>query len=171
MEIFRQLLRWSPAAEEKPSSCRPFRAVLCPLAPTKPAFAPRRDRLHQTRTRFRSQQMLFVPAFNSGPSHHIQHAVRGSTAVRATGASRVLESLRACRPGVNVFSMSLAEIEKAVDQLSPDELTKLAAYVVQRDKLTWDKEIKEDFSPGGKHENALEKIDAEIDSGNFTRLP
>ena len=67
--------------------------------------------------------------------------------------------------------MSLAEIEKAVDQLSPNELTKLAAYIANRDKLAWDKEIEEDFSPGSKHENALEKIDAEIDSGNFTPLP
>ena len=31
--------------------------------------------------------------------------------------------------------MSLAEIEKAVDELPPKELTKLAAYVIQRDKL------------------------------------
>jgi hypothetical protein len=67
--------------------------------------------------------------------------------------------------------MSLAEIEKAVDELSPDELAKLAAYVVDRDKLAWDKEIEEDFLPGGKHEKALKKIDAEIDSGNFTPLP
>ena len=67
--------------------------------------------------------------------------------------------------------MSLAEIEKAVDKLLPKDLTKLAAYVIQRDKLAWDQEIQEDFSPGGKHEKALAKIDAEIDSGNFTPLP
>ena len=67
--------------------------------------------------------------------------------------------------------MSLAEIEKAVDELSPRELTKLAAYITHRDRLAWDQQIEEDFSPGGKHEKALEKIDAEIDSGNFTRLP
>jgi hypothetical protein len=67
--------------------------------------------------------------------------------------------------------MSLAEIEKAVDELSPRELTKLAAYITRRDRLAWDQQIEEDFSPGGKHEKALEKIDAEIDSGNFARLP
>jgi hypothetical protein len=69
------------------------------------------------------------------------------------------------------FLMSLAEIEKAVDELSPKELTKLAAYITRRNKLAWDQEIEEDFSPGGKHEKTLEKIDAEIDSGNFTPLP
>ena len=46
--------------------------------------------------------------------------------------------------------MSLAEIEKAVDELSPKELTKLAAYIARRDRLDWDQEIEEDFSPGRK---------------------
>jgi hypothetical protein len=67
--------------------------------------------------------------------------------------------------------MSLSEIEKAVDELPPNELAKLAAYVARRDKLAWDRELEEDFSPGGKHEKVLEKIDAEIDAGNFTALP
>jgi hypothetical protein len=67
--------------------------------------------------------------------------------------------------------MSLAEIEKAVDELSPRELTKLASYIAQRDKLAWDKELEEDFAPGGKHAKALKKIDAEIESGNFTPIP
>jgi hypothetical protein len=66
--------------------------------------------------------------------------------------------------------MSLAEIEKAVDELSSKELTKLAAYIARRDKRAWDQEIEGDFSRGGKHEKALEKIDAEIDSGDFTPL-
>ena len=66
--------------------------------------------------------------------------------------------------------MSLAEIEEAVDKLSSEELAKLAAHIARRDKLSWDKEIEEDFSPGGKHDKALEKIDAEIDAGNFTPL-
>ena len=67
--------------------------------------------------------------------------------------------------------MSLTEIEKAVDELSPTELTKLAAYIANRDRLAWDKEIEDDSSAGGKHEKALEKIDGEIRAGNFTPLP
>jgi cytochrome c553 len=67
--------------------------------------------------------------------------------------------------------MSLAEIEEAVDKLSPDELAKLAAHIARRDKVAWDEQIEKDFSPGGKHEKALEKIDAEIDAGNLTPLP
>jgi hypothetical protein len=45
--------------------------------------------------------------------------------------------------------MSLAEIEKAVDALSPTELARLAAYINRRDKLAWDEEIERDFSAGG----------------------
>jgi len=67
--------------------------------------------------------------------------------------------------------MSLADIEKAIDELPPGELSKLADYIARRDKLAWDQEIEQDFSPGGRHANALEKIDAEIDAGNFTPLP
>lgn len=67
--------------------------------------------------------------------------------------------------------MSLTEIEEAVDKLSPGDLAKLAAHIARRDKIAWDKEIEEDFSSGGKHEKALEKIDAEIDAGDFTPLP
>ena len=67
--------------------------------------------------------------------------------------------------------MSLAEIEKAVDALSSDELAKLAAYIAHHDNLIWDQEIERDFSPGGKHAAVLEKLDAEIDAGNFTSLP
>ncbi len=67
--------------------------------------------------------------------------------------------------------MSLAEIEKAVDALSPEELAKLAAYIARHDKLAWDEQIARDFSPGGKHAAVVEKVDAEIDAGNFKPLP
>ncbi len=67
--------------------------------------------------------------------------------------------------------MSLAEIEAAVKELTPEELTKLAAYVTRQDKLGWDEQIEEDFSPGGKHAATLQRLDAEIDAGNFTPLP
>jgi hypothetical protein len=67
--------------------------------------------------------------------------------------------------------MSLAEIEEAVAKLSPEDLAKLAAHIARRDNLAWEKEIEQDFSPGGKHEKALARIDAEIDAGHFTPLP
>jgi hypothetical protein len=53
--------------------------------------------------------------------------------------------------------------------LNREELAKLIAYIAKQDKLFWDDQ--EGFSPGGKHASALEKIDAEIDTGNFRPLP
>jgi hypothetical protein len=67
--------------------------------------------------------------------------------------------------------VSLAEIEKAVATLSPEELARLAAFIARQDNLAWDKQLEEDFSPGGKHARALEKIDSDIDAGDFTPLP
>jgi hypothetical protein len=67
--------------------------------------------------------------------------------------------------------MSVAEIEDAIDKLSPEDLAKLAAHIARRDKLAWDQEVEADFGPGGKHEEMLKKVDAEIDAGNFTALP
>jgi hypothetical protein len=65
----------------------------------------------------------------------------------------------------------LTEIEEAVRGLNREELAKLAAYISKQDKVAWDEQLEEDFSPGGKHASALEKIDAEIDAGNFRPLP
>lgn len=62
--------------------------------------------------------------------------------------------------------MSLAEIEKAVSELTPAELTKLAGYIARQDKLGWNQQLEDDFSPGGKHAAVLSKIDAEIDAGH-----
>jgi hypothetical protein len=67
--------------------------------------------------------------------------------------------------------MSLAEIEAAGKELTPQELAKLAAFIAREDKLGWDAQIEEDFSPSGKHAAMLERIDAEIDVGKFTPLP
>jgi hypothetical protein len=67
--------------------------------------------------------------------------------------------------------MSLAEIEEAVKGLTHDELAKLAASIARQDKLVWDEQIEEEFSPGGKHAATLEKVDAEIDAGKFGPMP
>src|SRR5204863_8398418 len=67
--------------------------------------------------------------------------------------------------------MSLAEIEKAVDALSPKDLANLAAYIARHDKLAWDEEIERDFSADGKHADSPKKIDAQIEAGNFTPFP
>jgi hypothetical protein len=69
------------------------------------------------------------------------------------------------------MSVSLTEIEEAVKDLSREELAKLEAFIARQDKLVWDEELERDLSSGGKHSDALEKIDAEIDAGNFRPMP
>jgi len=53
--------------------------------------------------------------------------------------------------------MSLAEIEEAVHNLDREELTRLAAYIAGQDKLSWDEELEEGFSPGGKQAAVLRR--------------
>ena len=47
--------------------------------------------------------------------------------------------------------MSLAEIKKAVGQLSPRELAELAAFISEQDNAAWDAQIEQDA--------AAEKLD------------
>ena len=61
--------------------------------------------------------------------------------------------------------------DEAVKSMTREEIAKLAAYITRQDKATWDEQLEEEFSPGGKHAGVLEKIDAEIDAGNFTPMP
>src|SRR5436305_14528326 len=68
------------------------------------------------------------------------------------------------------FFMSLAEIEKAVVALPPEELTRLAAYIAWRDKHARDEELEEDSYSGGKHERAVVLIDIVFVYGNFTSI-
>ena len=44
--------------------------------------------------------------------------------------------------------MSLAEIKNAVRALSPKELTELAAFILTRDNVAWDKQMEEDSASG-----------------------
>jgi hypothetical protein len=54
---------------------------------------------------------------------------------KANGAFRLPRSLHWVAPPL-CFLMSLAEIEKAVDELSPMELTELATCITRRNKLS-----------------------------------
>ncbi len=65
--------------------------------------------------------------------------------------------------------MSLAEIKDAVTELTPKELAELAAFIQTQDNLEWDREIEEDFSPGGRLHGVLADVDAAIDAGEATR--
>jgi len=67
--------------------------------------------------------------------------------------------------------VSLAEIKTAVDTLSPDELTELAAFIRERDNAAWDRQIDSDFSDGGCLRSVAEKVLADIRTGRLQDLP
>ena len=56
--------------------------------------------------------------------------------------------------------MSLAEVEQAVKELPPHELTALASLVVKLDNEAWDKQIENDAVSG--------KLDSLFEEGHTT---
>jgi hypothetical protein len=62
--------------------------------------------------------------------------------------------------------MSLAEIKKAVGQLSPRELAELAAFISEQDNAAWDAQMEQDAASGrldflfqeAEHERAAGKL-------------
>jgi len=61
--------------------------------------------------------------------------------------------------------MTLEAIKQAITDLSPDEKTRLAAWVLQQDMREWDRQIEEDFSPGGRGMAMLEEAQADAREG------
>ena len=56
-------------------------------------------------------------------------------------------------------------IKEAITQLSPAEKTRLAAWLLQQDMEEWDRQIQEDFSPGGRAMALLEEAQADVREG------
>ena len=67
--------------------------------------------------------------------------------------------------------MSLAEIKKAVDALSPGELAELAAFVRQREDAAWDRQIDADFAEDGRLRSVVNEVREDIRTGKLQDLP
>ena len=67
--------------------------------------------------------------------------------------------------------VSLTEIKTAVEALSPDELTELAAFIRERDNSAWDRQIDSDFSEGGRLSSVADDVRADIRAGRLQDLP
>ncbi len=66
--------------------------------------------------------------------------------------------------------MTLGEIKTAITELSDEERAELAAWLLSLDRAAWDRQMEEDFSPGGAGNDLLKKVDAAIDRGDFEPL-
>lgn len=66
--------------------------------------------------------------------------------------------------------MTLTRIKSAIAELSNAEKAELTAWLVSLDREAWDKEISQDFSPGGQGMKLLDEVDSAIDRGDFKPL-
>lgn len=65
--------------------------------------------------------------------------------------------------------MSVPEIEQAISQLPPEELSKFAAWFEEYMADEWDKQIERDVA-AGKFDKIIQRVDAEIDAGRTKPL-
>ena len=66
--------------------------------------------------------------------------------------------------------MNVETIKTAIEQLTQRERRILADWFEQMEELNWDAEMKRDFSSGGRGHQLVEKVDQEIDGGDFTPI-
>jgi hypothetical protein len=66
--------------------------------------------------------------------------------------------------------MTVDAIKDAIAHLPEQERKQLADWFEEMEEQAWDQQMARDFAPGGRGAHLLEKIDRQIDSGNFTSL-
>jgi hypothetical protein len=66
--------------------------------------------------------------------------------------------------------MTLEAIKEAIAELPPDEKTRLALWLLQQDKEAWDRQIEEDFSPGGRGMALLEEAETDVREGRVKSM-
>jgi len=66
--------------------------------------------------------------------------------------------------------MTIEAIKEAIADLPTEEKTRLAAWVLQQDQEEWDRQIQDDFSPGGRGMALLEEAQADAREGRSKPL-
>jgi len=66
--------------------------------------------------------------------------------------------------------MTIEAIKEAIAELPRDEKARLAAWVLQQDLGDWDRQIQDDFSPGGRGMALLEEAQADARDGKSKPL-
>ncbi len=69
-----------------------------------------------------------------------------------------------------IESMTVEAIKEAITVLAPDEKTRLAAWLLQQDMEEWDRQMEQDFSPGGRGMALLEEAEADVHEGRAKPL-
>lgn len=66
--------------------------------------------------------------------------------------------------------MSLAELKDAVQELPPNELAELAAFIAEHDNAEWDKQIEKDAA-SGKLDSLFEEAERDRATGQLRDWP
>jgi len=61
--------------------------------------------------------------------------------------------------------MDLADIQHAIESLSPEQQGALLTWLAERDRTHWDAELDQDFSEGGPGFRLLEQVKGRIRRG------
>ena len=67
--------------------------------------------------------------------------------------------------------MSLTEIKNAVGELSPEEVSELAAFMREHESKVWDRQIDADFAEDGRWRRVLDEVRADLRQGQVGELP
>lgn len=65
--------------------------------------------------------------------------------------------------------MSVEDIEKAITQLSPEELAELSSWLADYQAKVWDEKIERDLD-AGRLDPLLEEVDEEYEAGETSPL-
>ena len=63
--------------------------------------------------------------------------------------------------------MTVESIKQAIAELQPEEKTSLAAWLIEQDAAEWDRQMEEDFSPGGAGMALLAEAEGDVRAGRI----
>jgi hypothetical protein len=66
--------------------------------------------------------------------------------------------------------MNVDAIKEAIAGLPEHERASLAAWLIERDYDEWDRQMAQDFSPGGRGHHLVEQVKQQIAAGEFTPM-
>lgn len=67
------------------------------------------------------------------------------------------------------MSMTVAEIESAIEKLSPDEVSKLSEWLAEFEARIWDEQIVDDLQ-NGKLQNLIKEAEKDFSEGKCQLL-
>jgi Arc/MetJ-type ribon-helix-helix transcriptional regulator len=68
------------------------------------------------------------------------------------------------------WGMTVDAIKDAIAQLPEQDRRQLTHWLEEMEEQAWDRQMEQDFAPGGRGAHLLEKVDRQIDTGNFPSL-